>query len=219
MRPLIRDPLDVWEAEHPDSPVLPPTSTPGQERYLPLFRSPEADLSGASDPPDMLSLIAELEREEWRDYQYRPLCREVLAAALRTNGFGIREATRALNFNVWRGPPPTSTLGQEKYVKFLGWSEDERVQIPDPPYLEHYVHAIEALGLVDELGRPLCRDVLLNALRVRYLNPERAARSLFAATRHLAPSTAMQTDEARAKAIADMESALAWAWNSDPSLN
>jgi hypothetical protein len=126
---------------------------------------------------------------------------------------------QALDFNVEPGPAPTSAPGQEKYLRFLGWSEGERAQIPDPPHLKYCLQALEGLGLRDDQGRPLGHDVLLNALRVRHFDPARAARSLFAATARLAPSTALQTEEAKAEAIMDMEWKLTRAWRADLGLD
>jgi hypothetical protein len=200
-----RNPADVWVSEFPAPSVWVPAFTPEQEMYMPLFTTKDTDHSGANDPPDMSELVGQLEAWESKDDRGRPLCRRLLAAALRKTNFNVMEAGMAMGIAL-NETPATSTPGQEEYLDFLHWWTCEATKAIDMPCMGHYVKGLKSLGLKDDQGRPLCRDVIVMAIRCNRYDTRRAAEDLFAATDQLVHSRPPIPTAERERAIEEMES-------------
>jgi hypothetical protein len=211
-----RNAADVWVSEFPAPSLWVPEFTPEQEMYMPYFTTKDTDHTGAKDPSDMAHLVAQLEEWEFKDDRGLPLCRRVLAAALRKASFDVMEAGMAIGVALGE-TPATTTPGQEEYLDFLYWWTCEATKAIDMPCMGHYVKGLKSLGLKDDQGRPLCRDVIVMAIRCKRYDTRLAAEELFAATDKLVHSRPPVPAEERENAIEDMESEITRACIEDDS--
>jgi hypothetical protein len=148
------------------SPFLWIMSTPEQEKLLIVLRHGMPDVDGRNDPPNMNALMQRLERLGLKDEKARPLCREVLAVALRANRFDAQRAIEALLTAIYPdpGPPLASIPSQERLVVQVMRSHKQGTEAPRPGNLDGLIAPLKALELKDEDGNLLCREVLRAAL-------------------------------------------------------
>jgi hypothetical protein len=132
----------------------------------------------------MKQLVQRLERLRFEDVVGRPLCREVLAVALRSNRFSVNRAITALAraTDPDPGPPLASVPEQEGLVAQLMRSYTMGNEPERPRNLDALLAPLEALELKVEEGTALCREVLIAALEGSKYDVNDAAEVLLNAT-------------------------------------
>lgn len=178
----------------PASPLFPVRSievnvcSPEQEKLLCILTRRTRDVNERNDPPNMNDLMQRLERIGLKDEKAHPICREVLAAALRTNRFNAERAIEALLAAIYPdpGPPLASVPSQEGLVVGLMRRRRAGNEAPPPGNLDGLIAPLKALELKDEDGILLCREVLFAALDGALYDINQAAECLLNVTGHRA---------------------------------
>jgi hypothetical protein len=149
-----------------------------EQKILKELGCTDLHLNPANDSADMAGLVQTLQDIEFRDEEGTILCRDVLAAVLRKEGFDVDKATDDLERATAPNPCPTSIAGQWKLCwRLLRWDSRDTPDY-DRPEMQEYVEGLKVLALKDKRGRPFCDEVLATAVRSALYDPLQAADSL-----------------------------------------
>jgi hypothetical protein len=161
-----------------------------QKKIFTFHTRPDADMSGRKDPPIMGDLVKRLQAFGWTDHDGCPLPDELIVAAIRAASFNFDLATDILALASNQDPLDlafASTPGQEKYVRYCTSTDYRMRSGPEPINMGDMIETLRALELTDDEGRPLCTEVLAEALRYTFYRVFGATELLLAATEQSVP--------------------------------
>jgi hypothetical protein len=174
-----RDLVSILDQMSTDSmfPILYPPTLEHEDRA-------QSDFDERNDPPNMKELVQRLEDLRLKDKEDRPLCWEVIAAALRANRFKLDRTFNAIikAIDGDTDPPLASVPEQEELVALFMPNLTMGNSCEHPLNQEDLVARLQALELKDEDGVLLCREVLVAALESALYEVNKAANWLLNAT-------------------------------------